>query len=89
MNKFIAMLMIMSCMSCAVTGLNYKAGIEDENRPKDTRYGVSSGVEVVFQSGLKTDVSYRCRVQDFTFDNKHVEHDVLWNINVPVWKSKK
>jgi hypothetical protein len=87
MCKLILSLLLLS--SCAVTQVNYKAGFEDESRYKDARFGVSSGAEVIFKNGLKTDASYRLRVVDLDFQKNKEEHDFLFNINVPIWKKNE
>jgi len=78
--------LVLFLQSCALTQVNYKASIEDENRYKDTRYGLSNGIETIFSNGTKIDLSYRLRIIDFDFNKSKEEHDILGGINVPIWK---
>lgn len=84
----IILLLTLLISSCAITQISYKAGFEDENRYKDTRFGLPSGTEVQFSNGVKTDLLYRVRIVDLDFQKSKEEHDFLFNINVPIWRKK-
>lgn len=66
--------------------IRHKNAIGEEFRESSDRTSIQQGIELSFENGVKTGVSYRYRFND---DDSDPENGVWLEVSYPLWKKKK